>query len=288
MSERRRNNSRLVIYQPKIGFEGFFVTMALAGRELFSARFIIWRMFWRDFITQFRQKLLGYCWIFLSPFFGIMGFLILFYTGMLRPGESGIPYPLYMFLGTSIWSMLPQTIATVSGSLQGQAELIMRTNIPKIALPMSGLANTFYNMLINIILIVLIMLLFGVTPKLWIFAYPLLLLPLLIVGIGMGLVLSVINVIAKDISNVVTQVLAVLMYLTPVIYVKDQIKNGLLQKVITLNPLTYLVELPRSLITVGHSLYWLQYGLIVLLSVLFFCFSVWVFYTLHDLVAERL
>jgi lipopolysaccharide transport system permease protein len=288
VSDRLENDSRLVVYKPKIGFDGFLATMAIASRELFSARFVIWRMFWRDFITQFRQKIFGYFWIFLSPFFGIVGFLILYYAGLLRPGETGIPYPLYMFLGTSAWGILPQTMATVSIGLQGQADLIMRTNIPKIALPMSGLANTIYNILINIIVTIPIMFLFGVTPSFWIFAYPLLLAPLLIIGIGMGLILSVLSVIAKDVTGIVTQAVAILMYLTPVIYAKGQINNALLQRFITLNPLTYLVELPRSLITAGQSTYWLEYGIVSLFSFIFFCLCVWVFYTLHDLVAERL
>lgn len=288
MSDSLRDDLRLIVYKPKHGFEGFFATLALAARELFSARFIIWKMFCRDFIAQFRQKLLGYFWIFLSPFFGIMGFLILYYFGLLRPGESGIPYPLYMFLGTSTWGILPQSMATVSIGLQGQADLIMRTNIPKIALPMSGLANTLYNIIINLIVTIPVMFLFGVTPKLWIFAYPLLLLPLLIIGIGLGLILSVLSVIAKDVTGIMAQGLSFLMYMTPVIYVKDQINNAFMQKVISLNPLTYLIELPRSLITVGQSPYWLEYGLIFMASLIFFCFCVWVFYTLHDLVAERL
>jgi lipopolysaccharide transport system permease protein len=288
MSDSHKNDSRLIIYKPKIGFDGFFTTIATAGRELFAARFIIWKIFWRDFVAQFRQKMLGYVWIFLSPLFGIVGFLILYYAGVLVPGESGVPYPLYMFLGTSIWSVLPMAMNSVSVGLQGQADLIMRTNIPKIALAMSALANTLYNISINIVIIIPVMLLFGVLPNLWMPVYPLLLLPLLIIGIGMGLILSVLGVIARDILGIVNQALAVLMFMTPVIFVTDQINNPLLKKIITLNPLTYLIELPRSMVTLGSSPYWLEYSLISLFSLIFLCLSVWIFYTLHDLVAERL
>jgi lipopolysaccharide transport system permease protein len=153
---------------------------------------------------------------------------------------------------------------------------------------MSALANTLYNISINILIIIPVMLLFGILPNVWMAVYPLLLLPLLIIGIGMGLILSVIGVIARDIVGIVNQSLSVLFFITPVIYVKDQIDSPFLKKIISLNPLTYLIELPRSLVTLGSSPYWLEYSVISFISLIFMCACVWIFYTLHDLVAERL
>lgn len=257
-------------------------------KDVHVSRYLIWNLFLRDFNVQFRQQLIGYFWAVLGPLMGIASFVFMAYTGILNPGDSGMPYPLYVFIGTSLWGYMIQSMTAVGGGLQAQADLIMRTNIPKIALAVSTLGNVLYSMLINYISILLIMLLAGYKPSWMIILYPILAIPILMVGTGIGLFLAVTAIMAKDLTKIATQALTIVMYATPVVYVVSRIQQPIIKKMIILNPLTYLIDVPRSLGCLGTSGFVSQYVLASLGAGAFLLVSIRAFYLLQDLVAERL
>ncbi len=259
-----------------------------ASAHVSHSRFLIWLMFVRDFRAQFRQQILGYLWAILTPLLGVASFVFMNYAGILNPGDTSIPYPLYVFFGTSMWAALMTSMQDVGNGLQGQADLLLRTNIPKIALAISALAKVVYNLLVTYVLIVVISLLFGAIPTFWFVLYPLLLLPLLLVGIGFGLVLAVIGVIAKDVTSMATTIMGLVMYVTPVIYVATTVDSPVLQALIHYNPLSHLVDVPRSLFYLGETELWGQYALSVACAMTVFVLGVYVFSLLQDKVAERL
>ncbi len=245
-------------------------------------------LFLRDFVAQFRQRILGYLWTLLGPLLGVASFLFLYFVGVLNPGVEDIPYPIFTLMGTSIWACLLGPIGAVSAGLMAQADLIMRTNIPKLALAVSSLATTLYGVLVGMASMGLVFLLYGKPPTWWFAAYPLLVLPLLVFGACVGLVLSVVGSIARDLTPMVSQGLNIVMFVTPVIYVADSITSPLARTIIAWNPLTYLVDVPRSLVCLGTSPHletylWVSLGAFAASLVL-----LRVFYLLQDLVAERL
>jgi len=288
MQSRDQNGVLITEYVPNESQGGIIRGTLKMIAEVYNARYLIWSMFLRDFNVQFRQQILGYFWAVLAPLMGIVSFVFLAYTGVLSPGDSGIPYPLYVFMGTSLWGFMIQAITAVGGGLQLQADLIMRTNIPKVALAISSLSNVIYALLINCITLLVVMAIMGFMPSFWVVLYPLLALPLIIFGTGIGLILSVSSAIAKDLTKIVVQVFNVLMYATPVIYVIDKIEQPLVRKMIVCNPLTYLIDAPRALVCLGDTGYWAQYGWVSLGVAVFFIGSIRIFYLLQDLIAERL
>ncbi len=283
-----KDGTQVTVYQPNERRGGLIWGLQQASEDIAASRHVIARLFWRDFIAQFRQKILGYFWALLSPLLGIVSFLFLFFIGVLNPGEGEIPYTLYVLVGSTIWGCLPGAMGAVSGGLQAQADLIMRTRIPKLALAVSSLAGLLYGILISMITMVILFLVMGVTPSWWFLAYPLLILPMVLLGTAAGLVLSVLGPIARDLVPLATQALALVMYITPVIYVQSTIQNPFVKTVIEWNPITYLVDIPRSLICLGRAenidtFLWVGIGTIALVTV-----GLRIFYLLEDLVAERL
>jgi lipopolysaccharide transport system permease protein len=278
----------VTIYQPNEVQGGIIWGLRQATQDIVASRHVIARLFWRDFIAQFRQKILGYFWALLSPLMGILSFLFLFFIGVLNPGQGEIPYTLYVLVGSTIWGCLPGAMGAVSGGLQAQADLIMRTRIPKLALAVSSLAGLLYGILISMITMTIIFVATGVTPTWWFLAYPLLVLPTVLLGTGVGLVLSVLGSIARDLTPMTNQVLALAMYITPVIYVHSTIQNALVKTLIDWNPITYLVDVPRSLICLGRADNVDIFLLASTGTVMLVAIGLRVFYLLEDLVAERL
>lgn len=276
------------VYTPNEKVGGVFWGVKRATTEIYESRHIISRLFLRDFIAQFRQKILGYFWALLNPIFGIMSYLFLYFIGILKPGDGEIPYTLYVMVGATIWSCLPASIMAVGGGLQAQSDLVMRTRIPKIALAIGSLSTVFYATILSMVTMLIVFALFGWKPS-WFFAlYPLLVLPIIILGASIGLVLSILGSMARDLTALVVQFVSILMYLTPVIYVYSTIKNPIVLNLIDINPMTYLVDIPRAVICLGDfsgltTFLWVG-GLVILLLVI----ALRIFYLLEDLVAERL
>jgi lipopolysaccharide transport system permease protein len=279
---------QVTVYTPDDRRGGVLRTALHSFRETWRFRQLVWTLFTRDFKAQFKQSLLGYFWTVVGPILGVVSFVLMNFMGILRPGATPVPYPLYAFVGTSIWGFLMSSIGNMSGGLNAHAELIMRTNVPKIALVGSALANIAYGALVNVVLILFFTLLSGVPLGWGAAVFPLLTLPLLILGTGIGLAISVIGIVAKDVSRLVNQFFGLLMFLTPVFYVADQVPNRILHRLIMLNPLTYLVEVPRDALFGQPISAWPQYWTAAGGCFLVFLIGIKVFDLVQDLVAERL
>lgn len=262
-------------------------SVLLAYRELYWSRHVIWHLFVRDFVAGFRQKLLGYLWIVLVPLIGIASFVFMQWTGILNPGKTEFPYPIYVYIGTSIWGLFISSLTTVAGGLIGNTDLVMRTNIPKIGLAVTGLATLCYNLLVNLVVLVVLLVVFRLSPSLWSLLYPLTVVPLVALGVGLGLILSVVGAVARDVTGMFTTLVNLLMYVTPVAYTA-QFSHPVLKEIVRLNPLAYLVDTPRSLFVLGKVPNPVGYALSILFSLAVLWLGIHAFYLIKDKVAERL
>ena len=147
-------DARLTEYTPERRYGGLFRTTLVALAEIKRSRYLIWTLFVRDFRAQMRQKVLSYLWAFINPLLAVFGFIVLNVSGVLHPGNTGVAYPVYVFVGTSIWNFLPLTVVSMSNTLLSQGDLILKTNVPKIALAVSSLAQIAYNVLVHLIVLV--------------------------------------------------------------------------------------------------------------------------------------
>lgn len=288
MRVRDKSGAITTTYSPNDNAGGIVLGLKRACQDIYESRHIIFRLFLRDFIAQFRQKILGYFWALLNPIFGITSYLFLFFIGVLKPGEGDIPYAVYVLVGATIWTCLPASIIAVGGGLQAQSDLVMRTRVPKIALAISSLSSVIYATILSMVTMLIVFLLFGWSPSVLFLLYPVLVLPLIILGASIGLILSILGSMARDLTALVIQGVSLLMYITPVIYVYSSIKNPIVKSLIDLNPLTYLVDIPRNVICLGSfdglNKFLIVSGLVFLVAIV--CLRI--FYLLEDLVAERL
>lgn len=282
------NEKRVIrTYAPSDDMLGLLGTMRLAWAEVFFSRHVIWHLFKRDFVAQFRQKIFGYLWIVIAPLLAIFPFVFLHRAGILNPGAMVMPYPIYIVMGMGIWGFLTNAFVTVSGGLQGNQDLIMRTNIPKITFAITGMANILYGLLVHCFVVVLLAFLLGVTPSIWALAYPLVLLPVVIMGVGLGLMFSVIGTVARDLTGIMAAFLNLLMFLSPVVY-KPEFGSSVLKAIVDWNPMTYLVDVPRSLFILGEFPDPQRFILATLFSLLVMALGLHSFYLIKDKVAERL
>ena len=90
---------RITVYHSKNSSRGFLGSIIMFCSDFWNARFVIWFLFKRDFIAQFRQKLFGYFWIVIAPFMAVLPFIFLTKVGLFRPGDTDMPYPIFIVIG---------------------------------------------------------------------------------------------------------------------------------------------------------------------------------------------
>jgi lipopolysaccharide transport system permease protein len=266
---------------------GFLKTWILMVNNIVSSRQLIYQLFKRDFFASYKKSFLGISWIILGPLFGIISWVFMNATGILNVGDVGIPYPAYVLLSTSIWSLFVGFFTAAQGTLGSGAAFIMQVKYPHEALLLKQMAQQIANFIIAFLLNIAVLIAFGVTPSWKIVFFPVLILPMFFLAAGIGLVVSVIGVVATEIQTAVNLILGLLIYVTPVIYAPT-FKNPLLQTIIKWNPLTYLIGVPRDLIIYGRIDHFDRFVTTALLSLLVFLFSWRLFFVSEDKVIEKM
>ena len=284
-------DNKKVIYTSKgqfiEGVTGYFLTSRLMWREMIVARELIWRLFWRDFRTKYRQSALGIVWAVLMPLITVGMFIAMNRSGILTIQDVGMPYPLYAIIGLTIWSLFTVGLAAITGSLVNAGSMVVKINFPKIALILAASGQGVVEFLIRIILVGFVFLFFGVVPS-WVglFIGLLSLIPLYLIMVGIGFVMSLAAGVVRDVMNVLNVVLIGFMLLTPVLY--PITGDTLLARINVWNPFNYLINVPRELIMTGRSAFFTEFVWVSLLSVIVFHMGWRLFYLAQVKIAERI
>lgn len=282
-------NQEIVVYTPNYRQKiGFFQTWALMFKNIVKSRELILQLFRRDFLMAYKKSFLGFTWILISPIVGILSWVFLNYAGVLQPGDAGIPFPAYVLLSSSIWGLFMGFYGAASSTLGAGAGFIMQVKYPHEALLAKQTAQFLANFLITFVINIVVLLLFGVVPDWKIILFPIIILPMFFLGAGLGLIISVVSVVAGDLSNIFNILLGLVFYATPIVYVADKIESELLRKVIELNPLTYLVGGVRDLVIYGQMQYPERFILVSVISFVFFMLAWRLFFVSEDKVIEKM
>jgi lipopolysaccharide transport system permease protein len=237
--------------------------------DFFGSHFLALQLTRRDVSAQYRQSYFGILWLFITPLASAAIWVFLNSSGTITLTDTGIPYPVYAFSGTLIWSILLESINAPMASTNAARGIISKINFPKEALVLSGIYKLLFNSSFKVLLLVVFIFVFGVG-----FHWSLLLLPLVLVmavvfGTSLGLLITPIGLLYSDVSRLISMGLSLLMYITPVVYSIP--KTGIMKIIMTYNPFTPFILTIRD-VAVGGSPEFLNYfiGLTGLGIALFF------------------
>ena len=237
--------------------------------DFFGSHFLALQLTRRDVSAQYRQSYFGILWLFITPLASAAIWVFLNSSGTITITDTGVPYPVYAFSGTLIWSILLESINAPMASTNAARGIISKINFPKEALILCGFYKLLFNSSFKVLLLVVFIFAFGVG-----FHWSLLLLPLVLVmavvfGTSLGLLITPIGLLYSDVSRLISMGLSLLMYVTPVVYGIP--KTGIMKTIMTYNPFTPFILTSRD-VAVGGSPEFLNYflGLTGLGIVLFF------------------
>lgn len=264
------------IYEPnKYLKEGFFHLWKNMFAELKASAGLGYRLFLRDFSAKYKQSLFGIFWVVLFPLFIVGVFVGMNNAGIFNIKNTGVPYPIFVLFGVTVWSLFTTIVSSVAGIIGQAAAFVTKINFPRISLIQSPVYTALVDFVVKIILLGIVMLIYKTTPSGLLFTLPLFLLPLILLSIGIGMFLSIIGAVFRDIPNFINMFLGVAMFLTPVVYPLPE--NGMLAQINRYNPLYYLIDSARGIFFEGQIAHPIGFSVSLLLSLIIFLAG-WRFY----------
>lgn len=277
---------QIKIFEAKNNKKSFIGLIKEMFGDLISSLNLAKRLFLRDKKAEYRQSILGVLWAFITPMINAVVWIFLSASGAVSVSTERLPYPLYVFTGTIIWSIFSESINMPLIETNNSKGLISKINFPKEAILMSGFYKLLFNTSIKVFIIIVALFVFRINPGVGFLLGLVTILFIVFVGVVFGLLITPVGMLYKDIGKAIPLGLSFLMYTAPVVY--QEIKNPTIAKLIHINPLTPLINSARNTLT-GYGFEQPQYLLLILGITLIMGFLAWVFYRVSiPIIVERM
>ncbi len=213
---------------------------ALNLRDLWQYRELIYFLTWRDLKVRYKQTLLGASWAILKPFLTMVVFSI-FFGGLARVPSDGVPYPIFAYTALLPWELFNNALQVASRSLVGNAHMITKVYFPRIILPLSSTLSGIVDFGIAFVILIGMMAYYGFAPTPTVWTLPLFLLLALVTALGVGLWLSALNVLYRDIGYITPFLTQFWLFITPIAYPASLVPEQW-RLLYAVNPMTGVVE----------------------------------------------
>ena len=217
--------------------------------DLLASRQLAWRLFVRNISAQYRQSLLGYLWAFLPPIVTTLTFVFLHAQQILNVGETSIPYPAYVMVGTLLWQGFVDALNSPIKLITSSKSMLAKINFPREALILAGLGEVLFNFSIRLILLVVVFIWFQISLPVTALWSPLGVLALIALGLMIGILLSPLSVLYQDVEKGLAIITSMWFLVTPVAYTPPTTWPASL--LVSLNPVSPLIITTRELLTTG-------------------------------------
>ena len=211
----------------------------------------------KELKVRYRNSFLGYVWSVASP---AAQALVYFFAFKVVVRIAVDDYGLFLIAGLFVWQWFINSLTVCTGVFLMNASLIKKVAFPRQALPLASVLNDCLHFLLSLPVIAVVAALYGVFPRLsWSYGLPILVFLQFLLVLGFGLLVSSINLFFRDLERLVTILLSIVFYATPIIYPLDMVPSRF-RPLVFLNPMTPLVVNYRSVLLDG-VLQWRYVGL---------------------------
>lgn len=233
-------------------------------KEVWRYRDLIWLFTKRSFILIYKQTILGPAWILLQPLLTTLIYTVVF-GGIAGISTDGVPQLLFYMGGTAVWSFFSSCINQTATTFTRNAGVFGKVYFPRLVTPISNVLSSAINFGVQLAMFLVFWLYYVITGQvspnyLGIALLPLLLIYLGVLGLGLGIIISSMTTKYRDLTLLVSFGIQLWMYITPVVYPVSSLGNGLLSKLVMLNPVTCAVEAFRWIFLGSGAMdpiYWL-------------------------------
>lgn len=214
-------------------------------KELWHYRDLLLMLLKRDFITFYKQTILGPIWFFVQPIMTSLIYLVLF-GEVAQLSTDGLPQLAFYLAGITIWNYFSDSLVKTSTVFQTNAAIFGKVYFPRLIMPLSIVFSGLLKFAIQFGLFIAVVLYYtfvvqSIQPNIWVLATPFLILLMAAFALGLGMIFSSMTTKYKDLSFLLTFGVQLYMYATPVVYPVSAIPAKY-KWVVDINPLTGIFE----------------------------------------------
>jgi lipopolysaccharide transport system permease protein len=218
--------------------------------ELWRYRELLYFFVWRDIKVRYKQTVLGGLWAIVQPVAATLLFTVFFgRLGGLSKQVTG-SYGLFVYVGLSLWTFYANAVSLAANSLVGSSHLIAKVYFPRLLIPIASILSGLVDFAVSFAFLLVLMVVYRVPPSTELVTLPFFVLGTIVVASGAGVLFSALIVSYRDFRYVITFVVQLWLYVTPVLYTLDSIPSGW-RRVYAINPMVGMVTGFRAAVLGG-------------------------------------
>jgi lipopolysaccharide transport system permease protein len=219
-------------------------------------RWLMFSLIKREVVGRYRGSMLGMLWSFFNPVFMLVVYTFVFSVVFKArwPGEDGsrVKFALVLFAGLLVFNLFSECIGKAPSLVLANVNYVKKVVFPLELLPWVSLGSALFHMLVSFGVWLLFYLFFLGLPDLHVLLFPLVLLPLIFFIMGASWFLAALGVFLRDIGQVVSLLITILLFLSPIFYPVAALPEKY-QWWQQLSPLTLVIEQARDVLIYGRS-----------------------------------
>ena len=214
-------------------------------KDIWRYRDLLWLLVKRDFVSFYKQTILGPLWFFIQPLFTTIIFTFIF--GKLAGlSTDGLPQPLFYMAGITAWNYFADCLTKTSTVFRDNANIFGKVYFPRLIMPLSIVVSNLVRFAVQMLLFFLMIGYYAYTGatfhmNAYVLLFPVLVLMMAILGLGVGLIITALTTKYRDLAFLITFGVQLMMYATTVIYPLSAAPAAY-KWVIELNPMTGIIE----------------------------------------------
>ena len=214
-------------------------------KDLWAYRDLLWLLVRRDFVSFYKQTILGPLWFFIQPIFTTVVFTFVF-SNLAKISTNDSPAPLFYMAGTVAWTYFADSLTKTSTVFKDNANIFGKVYFPRLIMPVSIVFSNLVKFGVQFILFLILLAYYiihgdNVHPNWFVLLFPVLMFLMAILGLGLGLIITALTTKYRDLAFVVAFGMQLLMYATPIIFPLSS-APAKYRTIIALNPMSGLIE----------------------------------------------
>jgi lipopolysaccharide transport system permease protein len=219
-------------------------------KELWQARELLYFFVWRDIKVRYKQTAIGAAWAVIQPFMTMVVFS-LFFGKLAKMDSHGLPYPIFYYSALLPWMYFAAALQNATSVVVEQQRVITKVYFPRLVLPLSAVVSGLLDFGISFVVFLGMMAYYRIMPGPAILLFPCFLLLAVLTALGVGLWLSALNAIYRDVRYVIPFLIQFWLFASPVAYPSSLVPQRW-QWLYALNPMAGVIEGFRWALT-GHG-----------------------------------
>lgn len=213
--------------------------------DVWRYRDLLWLLVKRDFVSFYKQTILGPLWFFIQPLFTTIIFTFIF-GNLAGLSTDGLPQPLFYMAGITAWNYFADCLTKTSTVFRDNANIFGKVYFPRLIMPLSIVVSNLVRFGVQMILFFMMVAYYYFTGadfhmNIFVLLFPVLVLMMALLGLGLGLIITALTTKYRDLAFLISFGVQLMMYATTVIYPLSA-APAKYKWLIELNPMTGIIE----------------------------------------------